>query len=283
MIGTSKTEGRPADKRLVQGSKRSAMTQSKATLQPLATWMSTKYALRLASLSAIQRRAVDAVKTGKVWLSSELAGELSTLRYPICFMDFETMFPALPKFGGMRPYDHIPFQWSVHRQERSNAPLEHFEFLAEGISDPRAPFIKSLCEAVKGAGSIVVYNQVFESSRLDDLAQWLPEYRSEISEIKQKLWDLLDTLRQNVYHPAFEGSFSLKKVSRALLRDLSYQGLLVADGVQAGLAWMKFSDPNTAVEDKERLKRALLDYCGLDTLVLAKLVGVLKESVGIVD
>ena len=105
-----------------------------------------------------------------MWISSELNDELSTLRYPICYMDFETIFPALPRFAGMRPYDHVPFQWSVHRQELTGAPIKRYDFLAEATSDPRVPFLESLCQAVKAAGSIVVYNQGFEDSRLDDLA-----------------------------------------------------------------------------------------------------------------
>src|ERR1019366_803816 len=159
-------------------------------------------------LSETQRRVVNTVKSGKMWISSALSGELSTLRYPICYMDFETLFPALPRFEGMRPYDHIPFQWSVHRQEQPGAPIKRYDFLAESISDPRVPFLESLCQAVKEAGSIVVYNQGFEASRLDDLARWQPEHASEIAGIKTKLWDLLVVIRQNVYHPAFGGSFS---------------------------------------------------------------------------
>jgi hypothetical protein len=91
----------------------------------------------------------------------------------------------------MRPYDHIPFQWSVHRQEKAGGPLQHFKFLAEDDSDPRLPFLESLCKAVAGAGNIVVYNKTFENSRLDDLARWLPPYKSEIKAIKAKMWDLL--------------------------------------------------------------------------------------------
>jgi hypothetical protein len=228
-------------------------------------------------LSETQRRAADAVKSGKMWISPKLADELSTLRYPICYMDFETIFPALPRFGGMRPYDHVPFQWSVHRQERISAPIKRYDFLMESNSDPRVPFLESLCQAVKGASSIVVYNQGFEISRLDDLAQWLPEHRSEIAEIKAKLWDLLPVMRRNVYHPAFGGSFSLKRVASAMLPDMSYDGLDVAEGIQAGVVWGRFVDPATGAEEKPQLKRALLKYCGQDTLALARIIEVLMN------
>lgn len=229
-------------------------------------------------LSETQRRAVDTVKTGKVWIGRELAGELSTLRYPICFMDFETIFPALPRFAGMRPYDHVPFQWSVHRQERIGASIKRYDFVAESTSDPRVPFLESLCQAVKAAGSIVVYNQGFEASRLDDLARWLPEHWSEIAEIKAKLWDLLAVVRRNVYHPAFGGSFSLKRVAAAILPDMSYDGLGVADGIQAGIGWARLVDTATSAEKQAHLKRALLQYCGQDTLALARIVEVLMNE-----
>ena len=229
-------------------------------------------------LSETQRRAVDTVKTGKAWIGSELAGELSTLRYPICFMDFETIFPALPRYAGMRPYDHVPFQWSVHRQERNGAPIMRYDFLAESTSDPRVPFLESLCQAVKAAGSIVVYNQGFESSRLNDLARWLPERRSEIAEIKAKLWDLLAVIRRNVYYPAFGGFFSLKRIAAAILPDMNYDGLAVADGNQAGIVWARFVNPATYPEEKAHLKRALLQYCGQDTLALARILEVLLKQ-----
>jgi predicted RecB family nuclease len=230
-------------------------------------------------LSETQRRVVDTMKSGKMWISSKLASELATLRYPICFMDFETIFPALPKFAGMRPYDHIPFQWSVHRQEQSGTPLQRYDYLAENASDPRVPFLELLCRAVKGAGSIVVYNEAFESSRLDELSRWLPEYRLAITGIKAAMWDLFAVIRRNVYHPAFGGSFSLKAVLPALVPDMSYDNLHVAEGSQAGIVWSRMINPEASAAEKIRLKQDLLDYCGQDTLALARILEVLIKHV----
>src|SRR5260370_36975898 len=143
-------------------------------------------------------------------LNSRLSCRVCSTRFALCI--FETVYPALPRFAGMRPYDHLPFQWSVHRQEQPGAALEHFEFLAEGHSDPRRLFLESLIQALRGAGDIVVYNQAFESLRLDDLAQWLPEYQSEIAEIRPKLWDLFAVSPRNLYHPAVRASFPLREV-----------------------------------------------------------------------
>ncbi len=131
-------------------------------------------------LSDIQRRACSAMQTGQPWFSPDLKIELESLKYPLCFMDFETVNPAIPRFAGMHPYDHLPFQWSVHVQGEPGAAPAHFEFLACDNSDPRSAFISSLCEALHEEGSIVVYNGQFESQRLWELASWLPDYLERI-------------------------------------------------------------------------------------------------------
>ena len=228
-------------------------------------------------LSEKQRRAVDSVKSGKPFVSPELADELSSLKYPLCFMDFETVFPALPRFAKMAPYNHIPFQWSVHRQEKPGGPLKHFEFLAENDSDPRLLFVGSLCKALAGAGNIVVYNKTFELARLNDIARWLPKYAPAIEAIKKKMWDLLDAVRRNVYHPEFAGSYSLKSALPAFVPEMTYETLEVAEGMAAGLAWARFIDPVAPPAEKGRLRQALLKYCEHDTLALAKLLEALRK------
>ena len=180
----------------------------------------------------------EACKRGSRGSARNFRDELRKRKYPLYFMDFvETVSPALPRFPGMRPYDQIPFQWSVHVQRQPGAAPEHFEFLATDKSDPRRAFISALCNALGDRGSIVVYHQQFESQRLSDLASWLPEFSSRITKIQRRLWDLLPIIRNHVYHPAFGGSYSLKSVLPALVPEMSYAGLEVADGQAAGLAW----------------------------------------------
>src|ERR1700751_5806248 len=125
-------------------------------------------------------------------------------------MDFETVNGAVPRFTGMRPYDQLPFQWSVHVQTEPGAETEHFEFLASDKNDPRPAFVSALGDALGHRGSIVVYHQQFESQRLSDLASWLPQYSKQIEKIQRRLWDLLPIIRDHVYHPAFGGSYSLQ-------------------------------------------------------------------------
>ena len=223
------------------------------------------------ALSERQRIACTSVQTGQPWFSPELGKELESLKYPLYFMDFESVNPAIPRFSGMRPFDQLPFQWSLHVQRQSEAEPEHYEFLATDVGDPRREFITSLCGAVGESGSIVVY-AAFESQRLSELAAWLPEFAKRIKTIHGRLWDLLSVVRNHVYHPAFAGSFSLKAVLPALVPDMSYDGMAVANGQDAGLAWESLVRGGLDKSERERKMTALLDYCGKDTLALVRLL-----------
>jgi hypothetical protein len=121
-------------------------------------------------LNERQRHACTSVQTGEPWFSPELGKELESLHYPLYFMDFETVNPAIPRFPGLRPYQHFPFQYSVHVQREPGAAPEHYEFLATDGSDPRREFITSLCVALGEGGTVVVYHQPFEEPRLSELA-----------------------------------------------------------------------------------------------------------------
>jgi predicted RecB family nuclease len=226
-------------------------------------------------LTEIQRRAATCVQTGEPWFNAELRTTLESLRYPLYFADFESVNPAVPRFRGMRPYDQLPFQWSVHVLREPGAEPEHFEFLATDACDPRREFIESLCNALGESGNIVVYS-AFESQRLSELGAYLPEIAGRIEKIQARLWDLLPVVRNHVYHPAFAGSYSLKYVLPALVPDMTYAGMEVADGTDAGLAWQSLIRGGLDQAESERIIRALLDYCGQDTLALVKLVQKLR-------
>jgi predicted RecB family nuclease len=228
-------------------------------------------------LNERQRRAAMCVQTGQPWFSAELGKELSGLKYPLFFMDFETVNPAIPRFAGMRPYDQIPFQWSVHVLREPGTELEHSEFLAMDTNDPRREFIASLCSALGKSGSIVVYNQQFESQRLSELAGRLPEFAGRIKKIQRCLWDLLPVVRNHVYHPKFAGSYSIKNVLPALVPEMTYKGMAVADGQQAGVAWESLVRGILDQVERDKIKKALLEYCGQDTLAMVRVMETLRR------
>jgi predicted RecB family nuclease len=222
-------------------------------------------------LTETQRRAATCVQTGKPQFDPEMGKAVESLRYPLYFADFESVNPAVPRFPGMRPYDQLPFQWSVHVLREHGTELEHREFLALDSSDPRHEFAASLCSALGESGSIVVYS-AFESQRLAELAAYLPEFAERIANIQARLWDLLPVVRNNVYHPAFAGSYSLKYVLPALVPEMSYADMEVGDGQAAELAWESLVRGGLDQAERDRIRKALLDYCGQDTLAMVRLL-----------
>jgi hypothetical protein len=126
------------------------------------------------------------------------------------------------------------------------------------------------------SGHIVVYNETFESQRLSELTSWPPGFAGRIANIQGRLWDLLPRMRKHVYHPAFAGSFSLKYVLPALVPGMTYEGMEVADGTEAGVAWEKLVRGRSDQVEREKTWKALLDYCGQDTLALVRLVEKLR-------
>lgn len=231
-------------------------------------------------LTEIQRRAATSVQTGTPWFSPDLGKQLESLRYPLFFMDFETVNPAIPRFPGMRPYDHLPFQWSVHVQREPGSEPEHHEFLAGDRSDPRREFITSLSAVLGQSGTVIVYNQSFELARLNELASWLPEFAEPIKQIQCRVFDLLTVVRNHVYHPAFAGSYSLKAVLPALVTEMTYEGMQIANGQDAGLAWESLIIGWVDQAEHEHIKKALLAYCSQDTIALVKLLGTLLAESG---
>ena len=227
------------------------------------------------ALTEIQRHACTSVQTGQPWFSADLGEALAALKYPIYFMDFESLNPAIPRFAGVRPYQQIPFQWSVHILKEPGGELEHHEFLATDASDPRTEFITSLVTALGNRGHIVVYSG-FESLRLSDLGVWLPEYADRVKAIQDRIWDLLPVMRKHVYHPAFAGSYSIKYVLPALVPQMNYAGMQVADGKEAGIAWESLVRGGLDQAEREKTQKALLAYCGQDTLAMVRLLEVLR-------
>jgi hypothetical protein len=204
-------------------------------------------------------------------LGPGLGAALVPLSYPLYFMDFETLGPPIPRYAGMRPYQPIPFQWSVDVVRAPGTEPEHHEYLATDAADPRREFLESLARAVEAGGPIVVYSG-YESARLAELAAALPDLAPLAESIRARLWDLLPVVRRHVSHPGFGGSFSLKRVLPALAPALSYEDMEVSDGSMAGAIWDRLIRQRPEPVEAARLEAALRAYCRQDTLGLLRLV-----------
>ncbi|MBM4134395.1 MAG: DUF2779 domain-containing protein [Nitrospira sp.] len=214
------------------------------------------------TLTPVQRRVKDNVE----WVDARLNDALSSIRFPVHHLDFETFMPAIPKFPMTRPYQTIPTQWSNHI-EMEGGQVRHVAYLCRDPDDPREEFAVTLLEALGREGSICVYSD-YERTVLQRLADALPSLRADLTQVIARLWDLLTIIRAHYYHPAFAGSFSIKTVLPALVPDLSYADLEIREGGTAARAYQQMVFEETDWVEKERLRDALLQYCERDTLAM---------------
>ncbi|MBW2341739.1 MAG: DUF2779 domain-containing protein [Deltaproteobacteria bacterium] len=204
---------------------------------------------------------------------------LDSLWYPLYFLDFETTFMvSIPLFDGTRPYQNIPFQYSLHCLEKENENLTHYEYLASPDTDPRRELAEKLLQEIPKNSCVLAYNKSFEARVLNDLKGWFPEYTDKIENIINNLRDLMIPFRKkDVYSWQMEGSYSLKDVLPAIVPQLGYKGMEISDGAMAGNAYLRMRQLEDAAE-MDRLRTALLEYCKLDTLGMVKIVEKLRQQ-----
>ena len=226
------------------------------------------------TLSVNQQRVRDSVVNGQPYIGSGLSDALSQVTYPLHFLDFETFNPALPVYPGTRPYQVIPFQWSLHIRDKAGN-LNHASFLHDGDGDPREAFSTSFLDAIGSEGKIVVYSG-YERTIIRQLAEEFPQYEERLLALGDRLFDLLAVVKTHYYHPNFHGSYSIKAVLPALVPDMTYSDLEIQDGSNASAAFAQMIAPDTEEPERERIRSALLDYCQQDTLAMVRLMDTLQ-------
>ena len=197
------------------------------------------------------------IRSGEPYFGAALGEELANVQYPIHFIDFESVACGLPVYPQTRPYQQVLFQWSNHIVDAPGEEPRHEELRILIGPDPRASFAETLWESIKDAGTIVVYSS-FEASRLRELAADGIPWGSELSDkLSGCVVDILKIVRDHIYHPAFKGSYSVKKVLPALVPDLSYAALPIHDGDTASLRYLEMQGFRPTGPDFRRNCRAL--------------------------
>lgn len=234
-------------------------------------------------LTAKQQVQVVSHLTGKGTVDKKSIRDFldQNIRYPLYFLDFETMQDVVPQYEGTKPYQQIPFQYSLHWIEKPGGELKHTAFLAESGKDPRRDLAEQLCHDIPLNACITAYNKGFECGRINELAEAFPALRYHLLNIRDNIVDFLDPFRAGYYYlPEMEGSFSIKKVLPALFPSdpqLDYSNLTgsVHNGGEAMTIFPKIKD--MAPADQQKARQSLLDYCHLDTLAMVKIWQKLEE------
>ena len=209
---------------------------------------------------------------------NEINNFLDDLNYTLYFMDFETFQPAVPLFDNSKPYQQIPFQYSVHFKGKKDGEIKHFEFIGDSGIDPRIKFIEGLLKNTNhDNGDIIVYNKAFEITRLKEIVRDFPQYADDIEKLILRIKDLMIPFQRRYYYtPEMRGSYSIKSVLPALVPELSYSNLEINEGGLASIAYESIQTETDLMFIAD-IKEQLLKYCKLDTIAMVRILEKLEE------
>lgn len=228
-----------------------------------------------------QRVQVDCHKQNKEHLDlRQIRSFVESVSYPLSFLDFETFQQPIPLFDNIKPYQQIPFQYSLHGREAKGVPPTHKDFLAVPGHDPRPEFIHALIADTEGNGDIIVYNQAFEKMIIKELIRDFPDYADVLQALADRFKDLMAPFKgKHYYTNQMKGSASLKQVLPAVVPTLDYSKLAIQDGAAAMSAY-HYLQQVTDKAEAERIRRDLIEYCRMDTHALVEILGVLEGIAG---
>ena len=226
-----------------------------------------------------QNHVREVTLSGETWFDAEgAAAALSGHGFPAWFLDFETVMLPVPVWKNTRPYQQIPFQFSLHRVEADGA-MHHDAFLDVSGADPTRSLAETLISCVGDEGPVFAYNAGFEGRVLRELGQRFPDLATSLTSIAERLVDLHPIAKAHFYAPSQHGSWSLKAVLPAACPELSYDELNgVADGIMAGEAYREAIAAGATAERRAELEHQLHAYCHLDTLAMVRLWELFRGS-----
>ena len=230
------------------------------------------------ALNTHQTFQVESARIGEPKVADARIREmLSSLVFPLYFFDYETAMHAVPRVPGMKPWQQLPFQFSLHKMDEDGAVTheEHLSDTLHGIDT----VLDALCERVGPEGSVISWHASFEKSRNREMGNVYPRYQDALQDINNRMFDLEDIFKESYVDSAFRGSTSIKKVLPVLCPHLSYADLAVRDGTQAMERWLVMVDEGTDTETRADIRRDLLEYCKLDTYAMVELYRTLRGMV----
>jgi len=231
------------------------------------------------NLTAKQHRQTEATKTGMRRIEKKnISSFLKELKYPLYFFDYETLTGVIPAFDGIRPYQQVPFQYSLHILRSPEAEVEHKEYLHITNTHPGESLIKQFQKDIGSDGSIIVWYEGFEKSRNEELGNMFPEYKDFLRAVNDRIVDLMVPFSNGWFvDKDFFGSVSIKKVLPVIVPSLSYDKLDIQEGGTAQRLWMEtvLNGKNSDIKDK--IMNDLIQYCKLDTLAMVEIFKYLQS------
>lgn len=204
-----------------------------------------------------------------------ISKELESLEYPLYFLDYETINPAIPFLDKQKPHQQVVFQYSLHILDEPGGEMRHVEFLHTERTNPIPHILAKLNENIEDKGSILVWYESFEKGRNKEMAETCPEYQKFMEAVNSRVYDLMLIFKDKYVDYRFKGSMSIKNVLPILVPELNYKNLNIQHG---GMAMDAIADLiEGKVEDPDSVETNLKKYCKQDTLAMVKIFKVLQN------
>ena len=228
-----------------------------------------------------QALQVEATRLGRPIIHAERIKEfLDSFIFPLYFFDYETLASLVPYFDGLRPYQQLPFQYSLHVLESPDSELKHYEYLHRENSNPAQSLSETLKSHIGDQGSVITWNMGFEKSCNTLLGTLLPEFTGFYASLNERIVDLMIPFSNGMYiDKDFCGSASIKSVLPVLVPELSYKALGIQEGASAQRLWMEAVLDGKRDEQKQQILDDLVKYCKLDTLAMVEIYKKLLDGV----
>lgn len=229
-------------------------------------------------LTKRQKSQALAIINGPYLDKEEIRNFLSELEYPLHFFDYETFSSVIPAFDGIRPYQQVPFQYSLHILEKPGGEVIHKEFLQTENSNPTLSLAEQMQKDFEGRGSILVWHDSFEKNRNKELAEMHPKYKAFLLNLNDRIIDLkIPFSKEWFVDKDFFGSASLKAVAPVLVKKPSYDDLEINNGSLAQNIWMETILKGENKDMKDKIISDLRKYCTLDTFIMIKILDKLYD------
>jgi hypothetical protein len=224
-----------------------------------------------------QRRQVQLTKSKGIFVDrAKLKAEFRQLRYPLYFLDYETIMPAVPMFDGHKPYQIIPFQYSLHVIDHVGAKPKHYDYLHTRKSDPMPSLLRILRRQIGDKGSVLAWNAPFEKSCNQRMAERNPTYQAFLGSVNDRLYDLALIFKDIYVDYRFKGSVSIKNILPVMIPELSYEALEIRNGEMAIESITRLI--GRSFFGRTKIIRELKQYCELDTLAMVRIYEVLIRT-----
>ena len=231
------------------------------------------------SLKPKQQMQLEAAKLNKPIIQPDkIKAYLDSFEYPLYFFDYETLASIIPYFDGLKPYQQVPFQYSLHILDSPGSELRHVEYLHRDNTNPAEPLSKTLKSQIGDTGSVITWNMNFEKACNKVLGELVPEYADFYEALNSRIVDLMIPFSKGWYvDKDFYGSASIKNVLPVLVPELSYKVLGIQEGSAAQRLWMEAVLDGKRDGEKKKILSDLVEYCGLDTLAMVEIYNKLQK------